>query len=139
MVCKLVSSQTRPTTQDRDVPILHEPSNTVVHLTMRHDDIELAIGTGVLYRRNHRVYIAFRAENRAHDTQKGKQQLTDFSQYFYRGGALRRARHCARYRRKMQRNQDDPVLRVLFARSEVRIEGHVDPDALRVVMQCLSR
>ena len=31
------------------------------------------------------------------------------------------------------------VLRVLFARSEVRIEGHVDPDALRVVMQCLSR
>ena len=30
------------------------------------------------------------------------------------------------------------VLRVLFARSEVRIEGHVDPDALRVVMQCLS-
>jgi transposase len=31
------------------------------------------------------------------------------------------------------------VLRVLFARSEVRVEGHVDPDALRVVMQCLSR
>jgi transposase len=30
------------------------------------------------------------------------------------------------------------VLRVLFARSEVRIEGHVDLDALRLVMQCLS-
>jgi transposase len=31
------------------------------------------------------------------------------------------------------------ILRVLFVRSEVRIEGRVDPDALRVVMQCLSR
>ena len=30
------------------------------------------------------------------------------------------------------------VLRVLFERSEVRIEGQVDLDALRVVMQCLS-
>jgi transposase len=30
------------------------------------------------------------------------------------------------------------VLRVLFARSEVRIEGQVDLDALRLVMQCLS-
>ncbi|MFH0993970.1 MAG: hypothetical protein V1844_00500 [Pseudomonadota bacterium] len=34
-----------------------DPSNSVVHLTMRCGDNQLAIGTGVLYRKNERVFI----------------------------------------------------------------------------------
>lgn len=34
-----------------------DPSNAVVHLTMRHDKATLAVGTGVLYQKNGKTYI----------------------------------------------------------------------------------
>jgi hypothetical protein len=33
------------------------PGNSVVHLTLRYDDTELAVGTGVLYRKDHSTYL----------------------------------------------------------------------------------
>ncbi len=36
---------------------MQQPSDTVVHLTMYRNEIELAVGTGVLYRKNEKSYI----------------------------------------------------------------------------------
>lgn len=35
----------------------YDPSSAVVHLTLRYDQIDLAIGSGVLYRKNEKTYI----------------------------------------------------------------------------------